>query len=116
MPFSLPWIPFEYHHNMERAKLDYTAEIWAYATTLWEIFSLGRKPTLKEFYASKRRLQRPKDCPDDMYEIMREGWHESPDRRFTPQAVFAKLIIARKWKTSLEANFMLCQPFINHCQ
>lgn len=82
---------------MEQAKLDFSAEIWAYATTLWEIFSHGRAPTLREFYAQKRRLQRPRDCPDEMYEIMREGWHESPDKRFSPQAVFSKLIIARKY-------------------
>lgn len=94
--FSLPWIPFEYHQNMVGATKDFTAEIWAYATTLWEIFSHGRRPTLREFYASKRRLPRPRDCPEDMYEIMKEGWHESPDRRFTPQAVFSKLFLARK--------------------
>lgn len=81
---------------MESAKMDYMAEIWAYATTLWEIFSNGRTPTLREYYASKRRLPRPRDCPEDMYDIMREGWHESPDKRFSPQAVFSKLIIARK--------------------
>lgn len=81
---------------MESAKMDFKAEIWAYATTLWEIFSHGRTPTLREYYASKRRLQKPRDCPDEMYDIMREGWHESPDKRFSPQAVFSKLIIARK--------------------
>lgn len=102
--FSLPWIPFEYHQNMSGATKDITAEIWAYATTLWEIFSHGRRPTLKEFYASKRRLPRPRDCPEDMYEIMKEGWHESPDRRFTPQAVFSKLFLARKSYFQIENN------------
>lgn len=77
--------------------MDFTAEIWAYATTLWEIFSHGRTPTLREFYASKRKLQRPRECPDEMYDIMREGWHETPDKRFSPQAVFSKLIIARRF-------------------
>lgn len=33
---------------MELSKLDFKAEIWAYATTVWEIFSHGRAPTLKE--------------------------------------------------------------------
>lgn len=50
--FSLPWIPFEYHNNLEQAKLDFKAEIWAYATTIWEIFSNGRAPTLKEVKTS----------------------------------------------------------------
>lgn len=30
-----------------------------------------------------------------MYEIMQEGWSERPDRRFSPQMIFAKLITAR---------------------
>ena len=47
---SLPWIPFEYHNNMELAKHDFKAEIWSYATALWEIFSRGRTPTLKEVF------------------------------------------------------------------
>lgn len=99
--FSLPWIPFEYHQNMIGATKDFTAEIWAYATTLWEIFSHGQRPTLREYYASKRKLPKPRDCPEDMFEIMKEGWHESPDRRFTPQAVFSKLFLARKYQFKL---------------
>lgn len=45
---SIPWIPYEYHHSLENARLDFKAEVWAYATTLWEIFSRGRAPTFKE--------------------------------------------------------------------
>lgn len=41
---SKPWIPFEYHNNMDAARNDYKAEMWAYATTLWEIFSGGHIP------------------------------------------------------------------------
>lgn len=46
--YSLPWIPFEYHNCMEQAKYDFKAEVWAYSTTIWEIFSRGRSPTFKE--------------------------------------------------------------------
>lgn len=45
---SIPWIPYEYHNNMQLATQDFKAEVWAYATTVWEIFSRGRAPTLKE--------------------------------------------------------------------
>lgn len=46
--YSLPWIPFEYHNCMEQAKYDFKAEVWAYSTTIWEIFSRGRTPIFKE--------------------------------------------------------------------
>lgn len=74
--------------------------MWAFATTLWEIFSQGRAPTLREFYASKRRLLPPVDCPEYVYEIMREGWDESPDKRYSPQALIAKLMCASMLKLS----------------
>lgn len=48
-----------------------------------------------QFHSSKRRLQRPIDCPDDMYEIMLDGWNEKPDKRYSPQMIFSKLISAR---------------------
>lgn len=48
--YSLPWIPFEYHNCMEQAKYDFKAEVWAYSTTIWEIFSRGRSPTFKEVW------------------------------------------------------------------
>lgn len=96
--FSLPWIPFEYHNYREKAKTDFKAEMWACSTTLWEIFSQGRAPTLREFYSAKRRLPPPHDCPEYVYEIMREGWDESPDKRFSPQALIAKLMGASMFK------------------
>lgn len=42
--FSLPWIPIEYHTSMQLAASDFKADIFAYATTIWEIFSKGIKP------------------------------------------------------------------------
>lgn len=35
---------------MKMAKLDFKAEMWAYATTLYEIFTGGRIPALDEVY------------------------------------------------------------------
>lgn len=46
--FSIPWIPVEYINRLDQAKEDYKAEIWAFSTTLWEIFSHGVKPTVKD--------------------------------------------------------------------
>lgn len=46
--YSIPWIPVEYISQLAQAKEDYKAEIWAFSTTLWEIFSHGIKPTVKD--------------------------------------------------------------------
>lgn len=45
---------------------------------------------------SKRRLPKPYECPNDIYEIMLDGWDPVADRRSTPQMIFATLISARE--------------------
>lgn len=102
---SIPWIPVEYHnvdvnHVEALIKNDPKAEIWAYATTLWEIFSRGiEMPDLdSSFFTHGRRLEPPKELDNlrEIYKIMREGWETEPDRRFTTQDIFSRLIDARK--------------------
>lgn len=100
---------------MERAKTCYRTDIWAYATTLWQMFNRGYVPTSREvkstfdfkpncftiFLSSfqynmwKMRLPPPPDCPRDVYELMIESWDVAPDRRVAPQMIFAKLTAAR---------------------
>lgn len=41
---SLHWIPPEYHSNSNNARETIKADVWAFATTLWEIFSYGASP------------------------------------------------------------------------
>lgn len=91
--FSVPWIPQEYHSNLEYAKKDLKAEIYAYATTVWEIFSLGKKPV--------GHIQAKKSTNDfglEICEIIREGWSSDPDKRFSPQNIFTKLLQASKYQ------------------
>lgn len=44
----------------------------------------------------RRRLPKPYECPGEMYEVMLDGWNPVPDRRSTPQMIFARLISARE--------------------
>lgn len=93
--FSVPWIPQEYHGNLEYAKKDLKAEIYAYATTIWEIFSLGKKPV--GHIQAKRSIN---DFGLEICEIIRDGWSSDPDKRFTPQNIFTKLLEASKFSFS----------------
>lgn len=45
--FSFPWIPVEYYSSLQRVATEFKSEIFAYATTIWEIFSKGVKPPLQ---------------------------------------------------------------------
>lgn len=97
----MPWIPLEHYDNLERAKTDLKTDIWAYATTIWEILSHGYNiniPNPREFFANGQRLKPPDECKQcrDVYEIMREGWEEDPDKRFSSQFVISRLAMASK--------------------
>jgi Protein tyrosine and serine/threonine kinase len=37
----VPWIPIEDYSDLNKCRSNLKGDIWAYATTLWEIFSRG---------------------------------------------------------------------------
>lgn len=37
------WIPIECYSNLEFAKISTAADVWAFSTTLWEIFMFGEE-------------------------------------------------------------------------
>lgn len=39
--FSLYWIPIEFYNTIELARKSPQADIWAFSTTLWELFNYG---------------------------------------------------------------------------
>lgn len=67
------------------------SDLWAYATTLWEIFSYGETPTAKQFISGKYKLPKPEECPYDIYKIMIDGWNPTPELRFSPQQILSTL-------------------------
>uniref|UniRef100_A0A182N0T5 Tyrosine-protein kinase receptor n=1 Tax=Anopheles dirus TaxID=7168 RepID=A0A182N0T5_9DIPT len=66
------------------------SDIWAFGVLLWEIMTLGEQP-----YQAKNNvevlnhvregghLDRPKVCPNEVYELMKYCWRFSPDERPT---------------------------------
>lgn len=97
---DMPFIPVEYLKDPEKAKTDIKADLWAYATTMYEIFSRGKKITWSE--QKSKELHRHKvyeppqefhSYPDakDLYDIMLEGWGQDPDARFSFQSVLSRL-------------------------
>lgn len=94
------WIPIEDYGDLNNSRNNLKADIWAYATTLWEIFSRGSSPynlnlnNPMEFFRRGDRLPKPKECETlpRIYEIMKSGWNAEPDHRFAPQTIFSPLL------------------------
>ncbi|XP_033175495.1 discoidin domain-containing receptor 2-like isoform X3 [Bombus vosnesenskii] len=68
------------------------SDVWSFAVTLWEILTFAREQPFEElsdhrivenatyFYQEDDRriiLPLPKNCPKDIYELMRECWHRN---------------------------------------
>lgn len=102
----MPWIPCEYYDNPQLAKEDLAAELWAFATTVLEIFSQGRSPQysrdelphLRDNYDRNNGLAPVScpNCPAQILAIIRDGWSKDPDKRFSQQNIFARLSSAKQ--------------------
>ncbi|CAB3994735.1 fibroblast growth factor receptor 2-like isoform X1 [Paramuricea clavata] len=64
------------------------SDVWAFGVLLWEIFTLGGSPypgipvqKLFELLKSGYRMEKPQNCPLQIYEMMLKTWSENPSYR-----------------------------------
>ncbi|XP_014281274.1 activated Cdc42 kinase-like isoform X2 [Halyomorpha halys] len=71
-------------------KFTTASDVWAYAVTLWEMFSYGFQPwaalTGQQILDAvdepdPQRLERPECCPKEYYSLMLKCWHHDPNKR-----------------------------------
>ncbi|KAI7814484.1 non-receptor tyrosine-protein kinase TNK1 [Triplophysa rosa] len=101
----------------------HASDVWMFGVTLWEMFTYCEEPWLgfsarQILYSIERgdRLERPPDCPQEMYSVMRKCWACSPTDRPTfsqlktivaeaqPMEVRAVKDFTEPRKLSLQAN------------
>ncbi|XP_055912782.1 tyrosine-protein kinase hopscotch [Eupeodes corollae] len=113
---DLPWIPSTFYSNLSNKQLyDLSSELWAFATTMWEIFSRGEPIqglTVKQLTYTQREtggiLEIPREWHDDIRDIIMNGWSINEIR-------FDKMNILRKLNKLIKKDEALCseisQPF-----
>lgn len=114
------------------------ADMWAFGTTLWEIFSYGKLPPAAEavvikkvnfmpsdsavfyhpltdidlqFYKSGKNLPQPPGCPNIVYHLMMECWSYDPYCRKKPQAAMRD--INQVLYQGTRQFYGLCSKFTN---
>ncbi|KAH8271145.1 hypothetical protein KR018_007451, partial [Drosophila ironensis] len=105
-----PWVPIKYYRNLQAAKLDLSTQFWAFATTIYEIFSRCQRD-LREVRQEEMLMHRNQDgnilepldreqCPSLMSETIMDGWSDDPDKRFSHHDIFLRLsLIKREYAT-----------------
>lgn len=95
----MPWIPLEYHNNINAAKKQLDVDLWAFSTTVWEIFSRGaviENVTSEMLRQNYNRyggiLPTPPNCPPVMFEVMMDGWSMDTDKPFNHLQISQRLI------------------------
>ncbi|KAH9520000.1 hypothetical protein Btru_071453 [Bulinus truncatus] len=64
------------------------SDVWSYGIVLWEVVTLGASPypgippeRLFPLLSTGYRMDRPEDCPDELYAIMQKCWKAEPENR-----------------------------------
>ncbi|XP_026815515.1 tyrosine-protein kinase hopscotch [Rhopalosiphum maidis] len=96
--YDLYWIPTEFYNTMELARKSPQADIWAFSSTLWELFNYGfilpdvqNVEFFKKKFEKNIRMPKPECCTDDIYHIMTDCWDSDPFIRKKPQATLRDL-------------------------
>ena len=74
------------------------SDVWSFGVTMWEILTLGGNPypsvpveKLFDLLKTGYRMGKPKNCPEQLYFIMKECWHATPSKRITFSQLAEKL-------------------------
>ncbi|XP_035682807.1 tyrosine-protein kinase receptor Tie-1-like [Branchiostoma floridae] len=99
----LKWMALE---SLETRKFTCESDTWSFGVLLWEIAAFGEEPDYQhEFRLScprlvgilrqGYRLQKPTECPDRLYDVMKSCWQEDPSARPEPAELEKKLTDCR---------------------
>lgn len=72
----------------KEGKYNIPTDVWAYGVLAWEIFTYGKQPysglnDIEAYYriTSHQLLEKPKECPDSAYQLMRQCWSKESQLR-----------------------------------
>ncbi|XP_074608294.1 tyrosine-protein kinase transmembrane receptor Ror-like isoform X2 [Acropora palmata] len=89
------WMPPE---ALFLGKFTVESDVYSFGVLLWEIYALAMQPyygynneEVVEFIKKGVNLGQPDDCPDHVYQVMRNCWHKDVSQRPTFPLIIAQL-------------------------
>uniref|UniRef100_A0A3Q2FVZ8 Activated CDC42 kinase 1 n=1 Tax=Cyprinodon variegatus TaxID=28743 RepID=A0A3Q2FVZ8_CYPVA len=86
-------VPFAWcaPESLKTRTFSHATDAWMFGVTLWEMFTHGQEPwlglngsqILHKIDKEGERLQKPEDCPQDIYNVMLQCWAQKPGDRPT---------------------------------
>uniref|UniRef100_A0A7E4UPM6 receptor protein-tyrosine kinase n=1 Tax=Panagrellus redivivus TaxID=6233 RepID=A0A7E4UPM6_PANRE len=94
------------------------SDVWAYAVLCWEVLTLGEQPysdrpnsMVLPFIRSGHRLDKPVECPDELFAIISSCWRDDPDTRPSFAEILEQLeSLHNKPEMRSNSPFPLIQP------
>ncbi|KAL2092591.1 hypothetical protein ACEWY4_012389 [Coilia grayii] len=90
------WMPPE---SIMYRKFTTESDVWSLGVVLWEIFTYGKQPWYQlsnneviECITQGRVLQRPRCCPQEVFELMLGCWHREPYMRLNIRQIHSQLL------------------------
>ncbi|XP_046510924.1 fibroblast growth factor receptor 2 isoform X7 [Equus quagga] len=92
------------------------SDVWSFGVLMWEIFTLGGSPypgipveELFKLLKEGHRMDKPANCTNELYMMMRDCWHAVPSQRPTFKQLVEDLDRILTLTTN-EEYLDLCQP------
>ncbi|XP_053447517.1 proto-oncogene tyrosine-protein kinase ROS isoform X2 [Nycticebus coucang] len=80
------------------------SDVWSFGILIWEILTLGHQPypahsnlDVLNYVQTGGRLEPPRNCPDDLWNLMIHCWAQDPDRRPTFHRIQDQLQLFRNF-------------------
>ncbi|XP_054425844.1 proto-oncogene tyrosine-protein kinase ROS [Pteronotus mesoamericanus] len=80
------------------------SDVWSFGILTWEILTLGHQPypthsnlDVLNYVQTGGRLEPPRNCPDDLWNLMTQCWAQEPDQRPTFHKIQEQLQLFRNF-------------------
>lgn len=79
-------------------QFDRSIDLWALGTTLWQVFSRGKRPPHNTF---ANKLEKPESCKDATWTVIQSCWVVNPCCQISSQTVYRDLKDSLVWQLEI---------------